>query len=66
MFSKSDRKKQEAEWRAEDDLRTYQNYLAIFKDPKRLKAVNELAKKRLSESKTIVAEIAEERAEGDD
>lgn len=66
MFSKSDRKKQEAEWRAEDDLRTYQNYLAICKDPKRLKAVNELAKKRLSESKTIVAEIAEERAEGDD
>lgn len=66
MFSKRDQAKQEAEWRAESDLRTYQEYLAICKDKKRMKAVNELAKKRLADNKAVVAEIAEETAEGDD
>lgn len=66
MFNKREAAKQEAEWRAESDLRTYREYLAICKDKKRLAAVKELAKKQLTESKAIIAETAEEEMEGDD
>lgn len=38
---------QEAEWRAESDLRTLMEAEKIEKDPKRLKAAQALAKKQL-------------------
>ena len=66
MFTASQRRKEEAEWRAESDLRTMQEYQAICKDKKRLKAVKDLAAKRLSENKGVIAEVAEHEAGGDE
>lgn len=41
--------KSEAEWRAEDDMRTLARAAEIRNDPARLKAAQELAKKKLLE-----------------
>lgn len=66
MFNKREAAAQEAEWRAESDLRTMQEYRAICKDPKRMKAVKEMAKKRLDDNKAVLAEAAEhEGSKGD-
>lgn len=46
---------QEAEWRTESDLRTLMEAEAIEKDPKRMKAVKELAKKKMLEVAAIAA-----------
>lgn len=50
---------EDAEWRAECDLRTLMECEKIEKDPKRMKAVRELAKKKMME----VASIATEKDE---
>ncbi len=44
------------EWRAESDLRTLMECEAIEKDPKRLKAAQELAKKKLLDLAGIAKE----------
>lgn len=44
------------DWEAEEDLRTYQRYCEIRKDPKRLAKVKALAKDRLEEMAMITAE----------
>jgi hypothetical protein len=62
MFTARNAKAQEAEWRAESDLHTLRQYREICKDPKRLKAVKELAKKRVEESANVMAEVAEHQA----
>lgn len=41
--------KQEAEWRAEDDVRTLARAAEIRKDPKRLAAAQKLAQEKLLE-----------------
>lgn len=64
MYSKRDMKKQEAEWRAESDLRTLQECRKIEKDPARLKAAQEYARKKLADAKEAIGEIEEELAEG--
>ncbi len=43
-------------WQAEDDLRTLQNACMIRKDPKRLKAVQALAREKLVEMGKILGE----------
>ncbi|MDH4483043.1 MAG: hypothetical protein QE279_10115 [Rhodoferax sp.] len=65
LYTASQRKAEEAEWRAESDLRTMQEYQAICKDKKRLNAVKALAAKRLAENKGVIAEVAEHQAGGD-
>lgn len=46
----------DAEWQAERDLRTLVECEKIEKDPKRLKAARELAKKRMMEVAAVAAE----------
>lgn len=43
-------------WRTESDLRTLQDAEAIENDPKRFKAAQDLAKKKLVELASIVTE----------
>jgi hypothetical protein len=43
----------QAEWRAEDDLRTLTEAEKIRKDPKRLKAAQGMAKKKLAEIEKV-------------
>lgn len=45
----------EARWRAEDDLRTYENWCRIKKDSKRLAAMKRLAKEKLAELQRAMA-----------
>ena len=52
--------KQEDDWRAESDLRTMIECEQIEKDPKRLKAAQDLAKKRLMEMASIASEGKDE------
>lgn len=51
---------EEAEWRAESDLRTLMECEKIEKDPKRMKAVRELAKKKMMEVASIASEGKDE------
>jgi hypothetical protein len=46
----------EAKWRTESDLRALQDAEAIKKDPKRFKACQELAKKKLMEMASIAGD----------
>lgn len=46
----------ENEWRVEDDLRTLLEASKIEKDPKRMKAVKELAKKKMESMLKVAAE----------
>lgn len=46
----------EDDWRAESDLRTLMEAEAIEKDPKRMKAVQALAKKKLLDLASVAAE----------
>lgn len=50
----------EDDWRAESDLRTMIECEQIEKDPKRLKAAKDLAKKRLMEMAAIASEGKDE------
>lgn len=50
--------KVEAEWRAEDDLRTLTEAEKIRKDSKRLKAAQAMAKKKLAEIQTVTGGAA--------
>lgn len=43
----------ESEWRADQDMRTLMEAEQIKRDPKRLKAAKEAAKKRLDEAKAV-------------
>lgn len=43
-------------WQIESDLRTLQDAEAIQKDPKRFKAAQELAKKKLVELASVVSD----------
>ena len=43
----------EAEWRAQDDLRTLMEAKKIEKDRKRMDAVRKLAKEKMAEMKTL-------------
>lgn len=54
--------KSEAEWRAEDDMRTLARAAEIRNDPKRLKAAQELAKAKLLE----LAQVAGGGSDADD
>jgi hypothetical protein len=45
--------KQEAEWRAEDDMRTLARAEEVKRDPKRLAAARACAKKKLAELKSV-------------
>jgi uncharacterized protein (DUF2461 family) len=45
-----------AKWQVESDLRTLQEAEAIEKDPKRFKAAQDLAKKKLIELAAVVSE----------
>jgi hypothetical protein len=40
-------------WRAEDDLRTYSQWMQIKKDPKRLANMKRIAKEKMAEMKAI-------------
>lgn len=51
---------EEAEWRAESDLRTLIEAEKIEKDPKRMKAVRDLAKKKMMEVASIASEGMDE------
>ena len=51
---------EEAEWRAESDLRTLIEAEKIEKDPKRMKAVRALAKKKMMEAASIASEGKDE------
>jgi hypothetical protein len=62
MYTARNMKAQEAEWRAESDLHTLRAYRELCKDPKRLKAVKDLAKKRVEESADVMAEVAEHQS----
>jgi len=53
--------KSEAEWRTEDDMRTLARAAEIRADPKRLKAAQDLAKKKLLE----LAAVAGGGSDGD-
>jgi hypothetical protein len=44
------------DWQTESDLRTLQEAEAIEKDPKRFKAAQELAKKKLVELAAVVSD----------
>lgn len=44
------------DWQCESDLRTLQEAEAIEKDPKRFKAAQELAKKKLVELAAVVSD----------
>jgi len=46
-------------WEAEEDLRVFQRYCEIKKDPKRMARVKELAKERLQEMAAIAVETDE-------
>lgn len=46
----------EDDWRVESDLRTLMEAEAIEKDPKRMKAVQALAKKKLLDLASVAAE----------
>ncbi len=46
-------------WEAEEDLRCFQRYCEIKKDPKRLAQVKHLARARLEEMAYIAAETSE-------
>ena len=46
----------ERDWRVESDLRTLQEAEAIERDPKRMKAAQELAKKKLLELTAVMNE----------
>lgn len=48
------------DWEAEEDLRVYQRYCEIKKDPKRMAKVAQLAKSRLEEMAMIAAETYED------
>lgn len=50
----------DAEWQAECDLRTLIECEKIEKDPKRLKAAQELAKKRMMEVAAVASEGKDE------
>lgn len=43
----------EAKWQAEQDMRTLMEAEQIKRDPKRLKAAKEAAKKKLEEAKAV-------------
>jgi hypothetical protein len=47
--------KSEAEWRAEDDMRTLLRAKEVESDPKRLAAARACAKKKLSEMQSVAA-----------
>lgn len=49
-------KKQTEEWRTEGDLHTMMEYEKIKKDPKRLKAVQDMAKKKLLDLASVASE----------
>ncbi len=51
---------EDAEWRAESDLRTLMECEKIEKDPKRFKAAKDLAKKKMLEFAAIAAEGKDE------
>lgn len=46
---------QEVEWKAESDLRTLCDAREIRKDPKRMKAVKEMAKKKLEGMASVMS-----------
>lgn len=46
---------EDARWRAEDDLRTYERWCQIKKDSKRLSAMKRLAKEKLAELQGAMA-----------
>lgn len=48
--------KEQDDWQAEDDLRCLMNCEKIEKDPKRLKAAKDLAKKKLMEVAAIAGD----------
>lgn len=50
--------KSEAEWRAEDDLRTLMNAERIKKDKQRYSKAMEIAKKQHADLKAVVGEAA--------
>lgn len=47
---------EEAEWRAESDMRTLMEAEQIRKDPKRLKAAQDCAKKKLEAVASVMGE----------
>ena len=49
--------KSEAEWQAEEDMRTLMRAEEIRKDPKRLKAAKDAAKKKLEEMKAVTGVV---------
>lgn len=51
---------QDAEWRAESDLRTLMEAKVIENDPKRCKAAKDLAKKKMLEVASVAAEGKDE------
>lgn len=55
-MNKIDMRKEEERWQAESDMRTLVEAQQIRKDPKRLKAAQEVAKKKLLEVAVVAGD----------